>query len=104
MKRLGALALVIGLSGTLYGCGGGPGEEEFVEACLKSQGGSEAMCRCMAHSAKEKLPDKAWTAFVLETQGRAEDAEELKKSMTTQEQAAMFSAAMEIASKCMGIE
>lgn len=99
-SRVATILFVLAASGFLAGCGG-PGEEDFVQACMKGQGATEEACRCMASEAKAKMPAKGWEALVLDAQEKDAEAEAVRNSMSTEDQAKMMGAMLEVAGKCM---
>lgn len=99
-SRVTPILFVLAASSFLAGCGG-PGEEDFVQACLKGQGATEEACRCTASEAKAKLPAKGWEALVLDAQDKDAEAEAVRNSMSTEEQVKMMGAMFEVVGKCM---
>jgi hypothetical protein len=110
------VALVAGIM--LAGCsGGGPGEAEFVEACLmEGQGLATQMldreagitrdqfCACGAKIARTALSADGYQAMILEMQGRREEARKITSAMSESEQTAAVEVAATLLEKCAGVQ
>ncbi len=97
----------------LMGCGGGPSESEFVEACVKEgQSGAsqlldnelgvtrEAFCKCGANVAKSSLSADAYRAVVLDMQGKEEEAAAITSKMSENDQLASVKVAADMLQIC----
>lgn len=103
MRSIFLMAAVVAAmaSGVTRGSATGPGEEDYVQHCLKQQGVTEEGCRCTAREAHVKLPASGWKAMVLEAQGKDADAAAVRDSMSTDDRVKMISALFEIVGKCL---
>jgi len=108
-----AAPVVVGI--LLTGCGGGPGETEFVEACLKEGQNAaskrldqelgvtrDQFCKCGATLAKSSLSADGYRAMILEMQGKGEEARSITSKMSESEQTAALQVAGEMLEKCGG--
>ncbi len=97
------------------GCDGGPGESEFVAACLKEgEGGankalrremgvkSETFCECAAKVAGSTLSADAQRAMILDMEGKQHEARLISSKMSESEQMAFMKGSMEVFEKCAG--
>jgi len=92
--------LMVAAGGMLSACGGDPGESEYVDACVKAPGGDEAICKCTAREAKAKFSSEAWKVFVLQSQGKADEASAIALKMSAEDQGKMVGATLEIVGTC----
>ena len=98
----------------LTACSSGPGESEFVQACL-TEGQSaaskaldkelgvtsrEAFCKCGATVARSSLSTEGYRAMVLQMQGKHEEATNLTSKMNESEQLAQVKVASDMVEKC----
>jgi hypothetical protein len=88
----------------LTACGGGLGDAEFVEACLRSsspQGATEAMCQCGAREARAALEPKLFDAMVLDMQGKTQEAEALVSDLPLDQRGEFAMQQFAILGKCL---
>jgi hypothetical protein len=93
----------------LGGCaGGGPGEGEFVQACMNQSQNSiqmvkvtEEMCRCAAKYSRENFDPKLQRAMVLNMQGRKQESEALVEGMSFEERAQFAMQQFEVIGTCV---
>jgi hypothetical protein len=93
----------------LGGCaGGGPGEGEFVQACMNQSQNSiqmvkvtEEMCRCAAKYSRENFDPKLQRAMVLNMQGRKQESEALVEGMSFEERARFAMQQFEVIGSCV---
>jgi len=101
------------LAALLAACDSGPGESEFVAACMKEgeQGAnkalrremgvkSETFCKCSAAEARSSLSANARQAMILDMQGKPQEARQISAKMTESEQMAFMKGGMAIFEKC----
>jgi hypothetical protein len=86
----------------LAGCGGDPDEAAYVAACKAAANMEPAMCQCTASEAKARFSPEAWKVFVLQAQGKAEEASKIALNMSAQAQGEMITATLAIVQKCGG--
>jgi hypothetical protein len=109
MKRttnLCALAAASVVVGALSGCGGGPGDGEFVQACMNQKGVqmvkvTEQMCQCAAKYSRENFDPKLQRAMVLNMQGRKQESEALIEGMSFEERAQFAIQQFEVIGSCI---
>ena len=100
-------AIVLMATGVLAACSQGPGDDEFMQACLVDQAGQqnkEEMCRCVASAAKEDLPSEHYQAMVLNMQGKKQEAEALLSAVSMEQRAEFGMKQFEIVGKCGGMQ
>lgn len=98
--KVRGLALAIGLGVAISACDKGPSEDEFVQACAKTQA-TPTMCKCAAKEAKAQLSTKLYTLMVLDMQGKKQEVEAMAADMSFDERAAFAQKQFEILGKCM---
>jgi hypothetical protein len=105
MKRTrSAYAFVAAVA--LGGCGGGPGDVEFVQACLNQSGiqmvkPTQEMCQCAAKYSRENLEPKLRQAMVLNMQGKKQESEALVEGMSFDERAKFAMQQFEVIGACV---
>ena len=93
----------------LGGCaGGGPGEGEFVQACMNQSQNSiqmvkvtEEMCRCAAKYSRENFDARLQRVMVLNMQGRNQEAEALIGDMSFDDRARFAEQQFEVIGQCV---
>jgi len=88
----------------LSACGGGLGDAEFVEACMRSsspQGATEVMCQCGAREARALLEPKLFDAMVLDMQGKTQEAEALVSDLPLDQRGEFAMQQFAILGKCL---
>ena len=102
-----ALVAAAAAATALGGCaGGGPGEGEFVQACMNQKGiqmvkVTEEMCRCAAKYSHENFDPKLQRAMVLNMQGRKQESEALVEGMSFEERAKFAMQQFEVIGTCV---
>ena len=101
------LALTLAL--TLTACSAGPGDGEFVQACLNQPGPqlvkvTESMCKCAANFAHENFDPKLRQALVLNMQGRKQESEALVEGMSFEDRAQFAMKQFGMVGACLGGE
>lgn len=104
---------VLAAAALFIGCGGGPSETEFVEACVKEGQSSasqlldqelgvtrEAFCKCGANVAKSGLSADGYRAMVLDMQGKGEEAAAITSKMDESDQLAVVKVAADMLEQC----
>jgi hypothetical protein len=96
------LIVAIGIGGVVTACSQGPSESEYTETCRR-QGlpYAEVTCACLAREGKAKFSADAWSEFVLRTQGRDAEANEIRRKMSAVELAAASSIEGQILGTCL---
>jgi hypothetical protein len=113
MAKLGS-AVPFVLVGLLAACDSGPGDAEFIAACMKEGeiGANKALrremgvksddfCKCAAAQAKVLSAD-ARQAMILDMQGKQTQARAISAKMNDAEQMAFMKGGMAIFEKCAG--
>ncbi len=99
---------VVGLAllATLAACSGGPGESEFVQACLQSgpPGVTEKQCACVARETRSAVSGKEYQAAIFRMQGKRQEAEALVEKLSFDERADGAMKQMQAMSGCMGMD
>ncbi len=108
--RRGFAALVC--AGLLAACDSGPGESEFVAACLKEgqRGINNAMgidrdkfCKCGAKAALASVSDNGRRLLVWEMEGgKRQEIAALQSKMSDEEKMQVVKASFEVMGKCIG--
>lgn len=106
---------IVVMAALLPACSGGPGESEFVAACLQEGQKSvnkaftkemgvnrDAFCKCAAKEAKSMLSADAQQAMILDMQGKKQEASAITSKMSESQQMAFMKGAMEVFGKCVG--
>jgi predicted small lipoprotein YifL len=94
-------AIAVGMLVTVAACGPGEfGEADYVAACKAAHGMDDALCACTAREAKARLSPEAWKIFVLQAQGKTDEASDVALRMTVVDQGKMISATLDIATAC----
>jgi hypothetical protein len=109
MNRIRIVATVVAAAASvaaLGGCGGGPSEGEFVQACMNQQGVqmvqvTQAMCRCAAKYSRENLEPRLQQAMVLNMQGRKQESEALVEDLSFEERAEFAMRQFEVIGACV---
>jgi hypothetical protein len=108
MKHIRIVSTVVAaaLLAALGGCGGGPAEGEFVQACMNQKGVqmvqvTEAMCRCAAKYSHENLEPRLQQAMVLNMQGRKQESEALVEDLSFEERAKFAMQQFEVIGACV---
>src|SRR4051812_43456864 len=99
MKNI-AITMVLALAG----CGNGPSEAEFVQACLRSSQPAQvnqAICECGAREAHSKLEPATYRAMVLDMQGKPQEAEAAVSHLPFEKRAEFAMQQFEILGKCI---
>ena len=110
--RRAAVALFVAFAA---GCDSGPGDSEFIAACLEEgdRGANKAMrrevgvkgedfCKCGAREARTALSPVARQAMVLGMQGKKAEAHAIGEKMSEKDRDAFMKGATEIFGKCAG--
>lgn len=111
-RAVGTVALV----GLLAACDSGPGEKEFVAACLNEgrAGASKALgnalgidrekfCQCGAKAARAGMTSNGLQLMVWEMQGgKRKEIAALQAKMSDDEKMAVMKAGIEVFGKCAG--
>jgi len=113
-KALSGMAIAM-LTALVGACSGGPGESEFVAACLKEGeiGANKALrgemgvksdefCKCTAKVARATLSADAQRAMILDMQGKPGEARAITSKMSESEQMAFMKGGIEVFGKCAG--
>lgn len=96
-KTLALVAITLSVAA----CGGGPGESDFVAACLAERSLSESECECAASEAKSKMSARAYQAMILEMSGQHREASEIMQSLPEDEQEKAVEATLETFGRCV---
>jgi hypothetical protein len=101
-----ALVAAGAVAAALGGCGGGPGDGEFVQACMNQKGiqmvkVTEEMCQCAAKYSRENFDPKLQRAMVLNMQGRKQESEALIEGMSFEERAQFAMQQFEVIGTCV---
>jgi len=99
VRSLGMLAVLVSLGG----CDGGPGEAEFVEACLAQREMDEETCECAARESKAMMSAEAFAASVHDMRGERQQAEEITRSLPEDQQMGMIQQTLEVFERCIAI-
>ncbi len=102
MNQLARIRIVLVsaiLAGSLDAGGSGPGEAEFVQACLTTQATKPA-CECGARTAKGTLSTDHYRMMVLDMQGKRQELEAMSEKMNFQQRAAFAQEQFEVLGKC----
>jgi hypothetical protein len=119
MKAKGNLMLcrvtTVILAALLTACDSGPGEAEFVTACLKEgeigvnkalrkEAGvkGDAFCKCAAKEAETTHSADARRATILDMQGKKQEAGLISSKMSDADQMAFMQGASTVFGKCVG--
>lgn len=107
---------VLMLAGLIAACDSGPGESEFIAACMKEgeKGANKALrremrvksddfCKCAAAEARASLSADARQAMILDMQGKGAEARAISSKMNDAEQMAFMKGGMAIFEKCAGM-
>ena len=113
-KALSGMAIAM-LTALVGACSGGPGESEFVAACLQEGQKAvnkaftremgvnrEAFCKCAAKEAKAILSADAQRAMILDMQGKKQEASSISSKMSESQQMAFMKGGIEVFGKCAG--
>jgi hypothetical protein len=108
--------IVLMLAGLIAACDSGPGESEFIAACMKEgeQGANKALrremgvksddfCKCAAAQARSSLSADARQAMILDMQGKQAQARAISSKMSDADQMAFMKGGMTIFEKCAGM-
>ena len=109
------VAMAVVLGALLTACSSGPGDSEFVAACMnEGQGGAsqmldrelgvtrDAFCKCGAPVAKASLSSDGYRAMILDMQGKREEASSLTSKMSESEQQASLEVLGKMLEQCAG--
>jgi hypothetical protein len=112
MTKFGS-ALSFALVGLIAACDSGPGDSDFIAACMKEGeiGANKALrremgvksedfCKCAAAQAKASLSADARQAMILDMQGKQAQARAISAKMNDAEQMAFMKGGMAIFEKC----
>lgn len=107
---------VLMLAGLIAACDSGPGESQFIAACMKEgeKGANKALrremgvksddfCKCAAAEARASLSADARQAMILDMQGKGAEARAISSKMNDAEQMAFMKGGMAIFEKCAGM-
>ena len=106
--------MVIVLATLLTACDGGPGESEFVDACIKEGENvaskmldkemgikRDSFCKCGAKVARSSLSADAYRVMILGMQSKNQEASAITSKMSESEQQALFKGTAEMFEKCV---
>ena len=107
-------AYVLMLGALIAACDSGPGESEFIVACMKegAQGANQSLrremgvkndvfCKCAAAEARTSLSADARQAMILDMQGKGVQARAISSKMTDAEQMAFMKGGTAVVEKCL---
>lgn len=113
LGNMSRVALVIVVGALFTACSGGPGDAEFVAACMNEGQGAasqmldeelgvtrDAFCKCGAPVAKSSLSSDGYRAMILDMQGKREEARSITAKMSESEQEAALKVLGEMLEKC----
>ena len=104
MRNIHRFPALTSLIAFLAACGGGLGDADFIEACMRSsspQGATQAMCQCGAREARATLDPKLFDAMVLDMQGKKQEAEALVSDMPLDQRGEFAMQQFSILGKCL---
>lgn len=109
MKRTRIVSALVAAGAALAalgGCGAGPADGEFVQACMNQKGiqmvkVTEEMCSCAAKYSRENLDPKLRQAMVLNMQGKKQESEALVEGMSFDERAKFAMQQFEVIGACV---
>lgn len=110
------IALALVAATLLAACDSGPGESEFIAACMnegraganKAMGNAlgierEKFCQCSAQTARAGMSDKGLQLMVWEMQGgKRQEIAALQAKMSDEEKMAVVKTGLEVFGKCAG--
>ena len=104
-----SIALVIAAAAVLAGCGAGPSDGQFVQACLNQRGPqmvkvTQTMCQCAASFARENFDPKLRQALMLNMQGNEQESEALLEGMSLEDRAQFAMKQFGMVGQCIGKE
>lgn len=101
-RRVAGFASIVVTVALGTGCHSGPGEAEFMQACLNApnDNGGEEACRCAAREA-QALPPKHYEIMVLDMQGKRQEVASLMETLTFDERAQFAMQQFELVGKCV---
>ena len=82
----------------LISCGGG-GKSALVDSCM-DEGESKEDCKCMADVLQQNLSPKAFSAVVLNAQGKDKEAEQAMQDLGMTEALAVAGAMVKVVTEC----
>jgi hypothetical protein len=108
---------IVLITALIGACSSGPGDSEFVAACLKEGGNAasnmldqelgvtrESYCKCAAEQAGSSLSADARRAMILDMEGKKGEASAISSKMSESEQMAFMQGAIDIFQKCAGAQ
>ena len=106
-KIVCVLASVSAAAALFAGCGGGPSDGEFVQACMNPSGlqmvkMTEEMCQCAATYARKNFDSKLHRVLVLNMQGKKQESEALVEGMSFDDRAKFAAQQFEMVGQCLG--
>jgi hypothetical protein len=106
MNRTRSVYALVAAAVALSGCGGGPGDGEFVQACMNQKGiqmvkVTQEMCQCAAKYSRENLAPRLRQAMVLNMQGKKQESEALVEGMSFDERAKFAMQQFEVIGACV---
>ena len=108
MNRRKSMYVLVAAAAMLGGCGAGPSDGEFVQACLKQQEQgiqmvkvTQEMCQCAAKYSRENLEPRLRQAMVLNMQGKKQESEALVANLSFDERAKFAMQQFEVIGACV---